>query len=530
MDIYDQFPSQQANARNLRGIHATACDPNQNPIKAPRLGDFSKLAIIPTPSNDQSIQFDNADNHVHLRHVGSHVNHSAPSVADGLNVLGNFAKIFHQLRPDVSRFSRDEEEAGLVDALSDTIAMKKANTGSIKGRSRRVRRRDAAGNSHTGRSVDATTVSGHISDTTVSSLSEIESAAELDASDVTPATTPSGSLAKESPLGAQAHQASRDDLTSRQVPSSNHDRVLFDWQEGDDLPYVSKQRPEIVAAVSRRTPRERSAKPLRPVLSYQLSQHGPFIPIKGISGRSEEAKHKSLSASLVQYYVGDAVAGSLYPTAKANGVHVFLDLSNIQISLHHALRIRYGLDPHTRFSPVPRLNMAFLTEILIRQRLVRALNAGCSHRPDRSEPCFVDQLRRLGYHVDVRERRRVEGARSPAPPPSKRVSSGPEDVRYVEDLVDETLQIRIGESVMEYFEEQGTLVLATGDAKPAKYSDGFLTYAERALRMGWNVEVVSWNLSLSSSWKDPSWTKRWGHRFRLIELDEFLDDLWTIGD
>jgi hypothetical protein len=83
---------------------------------------------------------------------------------------------------------------------------------------------------------------------------------------------------------------------------------------------------------------------------------------------------------------------------------------------------------------------------------------------------------------------------------------------------------------MEYFEEQGTLVLATGDAKPAKYSDGFFTYAERALKMGWNVEVVSWNLSLSSSWKDPSWTKKWDHRFRLIELDEFLDDLWTIGD
>lgn len=98
-------------------------------------------------------------------------------------------------------------------------------------------------------------------------------------------------------------------------------------------------------------------------------------------------------------------------------------------------------------------------------------------------------------------------------------------VRYVEDFVDETLQMRIAESVMEYFERQGTLVLATGDAQSAQHSDGFLAYAQRALKMGWNVEVVSWKSSLSSCWTSSAWMARWADRFRVIELDDFVDDL-----
>jgi hypothetical protein len=93
-------------------------------------------------------------------------------------------------------------------------------------------------------------------------------------------------------------------------------------------------------------------------------------------------------------------------------------------------------------------------------------------------------------------------------------------------MVDETLQIRIGESVMQYFEMPGTLVIATGDARPAKYSDGFLAYAQRALKMGWSVEVVSWKASLSSAWSTLLKDNTIGSRFRIIELDQFVDELW----
>ncbi|CAG9980750.1 unnamed protein product [Clonostachys byssicola] len=252
--------------------------------------------------------------------------------------------------------------------------------------------------------------------------------------------------------------------------------------------------------------------------------------------RTKAQKHQSLSVKLARHFVNDSLTQSQYRTAD-NAVHVFLDHSNINISFRRALQTKFANgDFSARFNPSPEFNLEFFSEILLRGRQVRILNAGCSTRPDHPQPTFVDELRRLGYHVDVRERKPVVGDPKPhnrthasSKHPRKRKTAGAphDDTRYVEDLVDETLQTRIGESVMEFFQDQGTLVLATGDGKPAKYSDGFFAYADRALRMGWNVELVSWNLGLSSSWLDPKWTGRWGPRFRIIQLDEFLDDLWV---
>ncbi|KAH0599313.1 hypothetical protein MHUMG1_03430 [Metarhizium humberi] len=187
---------------------------------------------------------------------------------------------------------------------------------------------------------------------------------------------------------------------------------------------------------------------------------------------------------------------------------------------------KFSIKEHARFVPLPQLNLQFLTEILVRDRKIMTLNAGCSVLPHRQEPRFVQELRDLGYRVDLRERKRENRDFK-----AGEASSSDEFVfsrnggRYVEELVDETLQTRIAESVMEFFKDQGTLVIATGDARPAKYSDGFFAYAERALRMGWNVEVVSWRASLSSHWNRPNWVEQWSGRFRVIELDDYIDHL-----
>lgn len=195
-------------------------------------------------------------------------------------------------------------------------------------------------------------------------------------------------------------------------------------------------------------------------------------------------------------------------------------MSNIMISFHKALRAKYSLHESVRLVPLPLLNISFFTELLVRFRETRVLNAGCSMHPDRSEPSYVNELRRFGYRVDLRCRQQ-KNAHDPIT--SGYSPSG--SIRYVEDMVDETLQTRIGESVMQYFDKRGTLVLATGDARPAKFSDGFFIYADRALKMGWNVEVVSWKLSLSGAWTNPTWADPWGDRFRIIQLDDYLDDL-----
>ncbi|KAL6801007.1 hypothetical protein GGI42DRAFT_35539 [Trichoderma sp. SZMC 28013] len=234
--------------------------------------------------------------------------------------------------------------------------------------------------------------------------------------------------------------------------------------------------------------------------------------------RLKDDRHRALMMNLVPYRMRDASMAGKHPTITSQGIHVFVDMSNIDIGYQKTLKGYQRLDANTRLSPVPHLNLQFLTEILVRDRPVVALNVCCSTLPGRSEPRYVQQLRDLGYHVDLRERKGVlDGGLT--------FIGAPDTLRYVEDLVDETLQVRIAESVMEYFRTPGTIVLATGDAKPSPHSDGFFSYVQRALKMGWNVEVVSWQGNLSQRWIDRQWTSQWHDKFRVILLDEFLEAL-----
>lgn len=265
---------------------------------------------------------------------------------------------------------------------------------------------------------------------------------------------------------------------------------------------------------------------LQEIFCYQLVKNGLVFPVYG-KRRTIEDTHEALMLKLVSHCAMDSFIAIKYCSNASNGLHVFLDMSNIDVSFHTALRAKYKLAEDARLTPLPRLNLQFLSEVLVRGRRTRCLSVGCSTAPKRTEPKYVQELRELGYRVDLRERRRVEdGGFSNARRRSSPTRDGPAtNVRYVEELVDETLQTRIAEAVMEYFQEQGTIVLATGDAKPAQYSDGFFIYVDRALRMGWNVEVVSWHASLSSAWTNTAWSAQWRDRFRIIELDDLLDDL-----
>ncbi|EGX96525.1 Cystathionine beta-synthase, core [Cordyceps militaris CM01] len=274
--------------------------------------------------------------------------------------------------------------------------------------------------------------------------------------------------------------------------------------------------------------RKKSTSQLTRILTYELSDKAVVVPIFDVA-RTVEAAHRSLTQNLIPYCTADRHLTLKFPSNSSHGVYIFLDLSNIEISFQKALKKRYGVADAARFSPLPRLNLQFLTELLVRGRSSRGLHVGCSIFPGRKEPRYVQALRNLGYQVDVRERKRVDNGGlnvSQSKLPSA-LGTKPGS-RYVEDLVDETLQTRIAEAVMEHFQKQGTIVLATGDAKPAQYSDGFFRYVERALRMGWNVELVAWHGSLSSSWKDNDWTATWGEKFRVIELDSFAYDLLEV--
>ena len=97
-------------------------------------------------------------------------------------------------------------------------------------------------------------------------------------------------------------------------------------------------------------------------------------------------------------------------------------------------------------------------------------------------------------------------------------------MRRVEQAVDEILHLKMSQSVLDA-EEPSIMVLATGDAAPAEYSDGFLKMAERALKKDWKVELVAFKENTSLSYHHRVWTRQWGSSFTIVELDDYAEFL-----
>ena len=96
--------------------------------------------------------------------------------------------------------------------------------------------------------------------------------------------------------------------------------------------------------------------------------------------------------------------------------------------------------------------------------------------------------------------------------------------KWVEQAVDEILHLKMMESIVDA-SEPSIMVLATGDAAEAEYSEGFLKMVERALGKGWIVELASFRNSTSYAYKRNEFRQRWGERFKIVELDEFVEVL-----
>ena len=96
--------------------------------------------------------------------------------------------------------------------------------------------------------------------------------------------------------------------------------------------------------------------------------------------------------------------------------------------------------------------------------------------------------------------------------------------KWVEQGVDEILHLKIAQSLLDS-PTPSTFVVATGDAAEAEYSDGFLKMLERGLALGWRVELVGWRGAISGQYRKGAWVGMWGGRFRVVELDEWVEFL-----
>ncbi|TPX09592.1 uncharacterized protein E0L32_009193 [Thyridium curvatum] len=256
---------------------------------------------------------------------------------------------------------------------------------------------------------------------------------------------------------------------------------------------------------------------------------------------SKEDKLRLLQAKLAPQYDLDALGASTYDAAGSQSVHIFVDLSNIVIGFYNSLKICNGI-PVDQYVKVPPFFFEGFATVLERGRSVggRKLAGSVVDNTDRSRwPDYMYEAEAAGYEMNILNR--VDKMTlTPKPASRKGYRSGggreyPSDAYSSDDAaplrqkrsgeqgVDELLHMKMCQCVLDF--SPGTMVLATGDAAAAEFSDGFLVNVQRALKNGWRVELVSWRTGIASAWRNLERRREWAGRFRIIELDSLVDEL-----
>ena len=199
------------------------------------------------------------------------------------------------------------------------------------------------------------------------------------------------------------------------------------------------------------------------------------------------------------------------------------------IGLHDTLKIARGMSISSRVRRQP-ISFHNLSIVLERGRpTAKRVLVGSDNFP------AIQEAKLLGYETNILDR--VHKAKELTPRQRKyqnangATSSGSETTaamyapeKWVEQAVDEILHLKILESVVDA-EKPSTIVLATGDAAEAEYSQGFLKMVERALGKGWKVEVCSFKKNISGAYRKKEFRAKWGPMFKIIEMDDFVEEL-----
>ncbi|KAJ5934943.1 hypothetical protein N7466_004490 [Penicillium verhagenii] len=214
-------------------------------------------------------------------------------------------------------------------------------------------------------------------------------------------------------------------------------------------------------------------------------------------------------------------------TVESRPVHVFVDMSNILVGFHNAVKFVRNIPSGSRMR---RLDISFSNLALILQRgrrVAKKVLLGSDQVPS------VDEARKLGYEVNIlsRVQKTKNSSSKSGKAPIKGAHSGRPGMagtteRWVEQGVDEILHLKMLESLVDE-KSPSTVVLATGDAAEAEYSEGFMRMVERALQLGWNVELVSFSQVTSYAYKKLEFREKWGSQFRIIDLDLFVEELFV---
>ncbi|KAJ5295869.1 hypothetical protein PENANT_c001G08468 [Penicillium antarcticum] len=235
----------------------------------------------------------------------------------------------------------------------------------------------------------------------------------------------------------------------------------------------------------------------------------------------EFPEYASLASS-----VGQSVTG--FKDAGSKPIHIFVDMSNIMVGFHDAVKLSRNIPLETR---IRRIHMSFTNLALIMERgryAAKRVLVGSDRLPS------IDEAETLGYEANIMSRvqkfKHTTPRRNNKPRkiPGFGPSGGPETVasgRWAEQGVDELLHMKILESLVDIV-EPATIVLATGDAAVAEYSGGFMCQVERALQRGWSIELVSFTNVTSYAYRKKEFRAQWGDRFKMVELDPYIEELF----
>lgn len=224
----------------------------------------------------------------------------------------------------------------------------------------------------------------------------------------------------------------------------------------------------------------------------------------------------------------------------AREVHTFVDMSNIFIGFQDTAKTNQGLPVSARvtFAPFSFEHLAFVLE-RGRNTVKRKLAGSVRHAHQMNNlPTHIAEAQNYGY--DCKILHQVVKLDPNQPLPYSPYNSADEArngilcprTKLGEQGVDEALHLSMQDSILDAHGSPGIMVLGTGDAKPAEFSDGFAHYAIKALKHGWQVEVVSWRKCLSSEWKKSPFKDKYADQFRVIILDDFFDEIhanWSGG-
>jgi hypothetical protein len=223
-----------------------------------------------------------------------------------------------------------------------------------------------------------------------------------------------------------------------------------------------------------------------------------------------------------------------------DGIHIFVDLSNICIGFYNQLKLNRGLRRDARIKQPP-FSYSSLALVLERGRPVARRVLAGSHvsvlyNQIVTRPSHIMEAKMYGYELNILER--VSKPQPVGTPKKKRGGTGsgyatsgsaselPSTFRtaFIEQGVDEILQMKLLESLVDT-NKPSIIVLASGDAAEAEFSGGFLKNVERALDKGWKVELAAWKDGLNAEYRSEKFLKRWEGKFKIIELDEFCEEM-----